>query len=114
MLSRTPLPPPPPPSRPGGKPPRLLDELRRQIRLRHYSYRTEQAYVGWVRRYILFHNKRHPSQLGAPEVESFLSHLASVRNVASATQAQAMAALRTRAQTRAPTRARARRRTRAA
>jgi len=93
MLSvKTPTP-PPPPSRSGERPPRLLDELRRQIRLRHYSYRTEQAYVGWVRRYILFHNKRHPLQLGAAEVESFLSHLASVRNVASATQAQAMSAV---------------------
>jgi len=72
---------------------RLLDELRRQVRLRHYSYRTEQAYVGWVRRYVVFHGRRHPSELGAAEVESFLSHLASVRNVASATQAQAMSAV---------------------
>jgi len=48
--------------------PRLLDQLRQQIRLRHYSYRTEQAYVGWVRRYILFHNRRHPADMGATEV----------------------------------------------
>ena len=102
MLSVTPpsarsSPPPSPsppanPSVPDGRP-RLLDELRRQVRLRHYSYRTEQAYVGWVRRYILFHRKQHPAQLGAAEVEAFLSHLASVRNVAAATQGQAMSAV---------------------
>jgi len=73
--------------------PRLLDQLRQQIRLRHYSYRTEQAYVGWVRRYILFHNRRHPADMGATEVEAFLSHLASDRNVAAAPQAQALAAV---------------------
>ena len=66
--------------------PRLLDQLRQQIR-------TEQTYVGWVRRYILFHNRRHPADMGATEVEAFLSHLASDRNVAAATQAQALAAV---------------------
>jgi integrase len=93
MLSVGAPPSPPADSRAAGKRPRLLDELRRQVRLRHYSYRTEQAYVGWVRRYILFHRKRHPAQLGAAEVEAFLSHLASVRNVAAATQGQAMSAV---------------------
>jgi integron integrase len=72
---------------------RLLDQVRDAMRLRHYSYRTEQQYIGWIRRFILFHNKRHPQRLGAPEVESFLSHLAVQRRVASATQAQALAAL---------------------
>ncbi len=74
-------------------PPRLLDQLRHQTRVRHYSYRTEQAYVGWVRRFIHFHNKRHPASMGAAEVEAFLSYLASERNVAAATQAQALSAV---------------------
>ena len=73
--------------------PRLLDQVREAIRLRHYSYRTEQQYVGWIRRYILFHGKRHPSELCGDHVEAFLSHLALSRQVASATQAQALSAL---------------------
>jgi integron integrase len=75
------------------KPPRLLDQLRHQARLRHYSYRTEQAYVGWVRRFIIFHNRRHPASMGGAEVEAFLSHLATERHVAAATQGQALAAV---------------------
>ena len=71
---------------------RLLDRVREAIRLRHYSYRTEQQYVGWIRRYILFHCRRHPRELGGTEVEAFLSHLASQRHVAAATQSQALAA----------------------
>lgn len=59
-----------------GQPPRLLDQVRQQCRLRHYSLRTEQAYVGWIKRLILFHDKRHPRQIGAEEVEAFLSFLA--------------------------------------
>ena len=73
--------------------PRLLDQVREAIRKRHYSYRTEKQYVGWIRRFIHFHGKRHPEQMGGPEVEEYLSHLATQRNVASATQAQALAAL---------------------
>jgi integron integrase len=76
-----------------SEPPRLLDQLRHQTQVRHYSYRTEQAYVGWVRRFIIFHNRRHPASMGASEVESFLSHLASKRNVAAATQNQALSAV---------------------
>jgi len=72
---------------------RLLDQVRNAMRLRHYSYRTEQQYVAWIRRFILFHSKRHPLQMGGPEVEAFLSHLAIQRRVAAATQAQALAAL---------------------
>ena len=53
-------------------PPKLLDELRQKLRYRHMSYRTEQAYVGWVRRFILFHNKRHPKEMGKPEIECYL------------------------------------------
>lgn len=73
--------------------PRLLDQLREAIRTRHYSYRTEQQYVGWVRRYIQFHGRQHPRQLGGPAVEAFLSHLAVNRRVSAATQSQALAAL---------------------
>lgn len=73
--------------------PRLLDRVREAIRLRHYSYRTEQQYVSWIRRYILFHGKRHPGDLGGDHVEAFLSHLALSRHVASATQAQALSAV---------------------
>ena len=72
---------------------RLLDQVREAIRVRHYSYRTEQQYVAWIRRYILFHGRRHPIDLGGPEVESFLTHLATERRVAAATQAQALAAV---------------------
>ena len=75
------------------EPPRLLDQLRHQIRLRHYSYRTEQAYVGWTKRFIRFHHLKHPSSMGGPEVETYLSYLASDRNVAAATQAQALSAV---------------------
>jgi len=73
--------------------PRLLDQLRACIRTRHYSIRTEQAYVQWVRRYILFHHKRHPREMGARELEAFLSHLAVRRKVAASTQNQALNAL---------------------
>jgi integron integrase len=73
--------------------PRLLDQVRDRIRLKHYSYRTEQQYVGWIKRFILFHGKRHPANLGGPEVEAFLSHLATEREVAAATQNQALAAI---------------------
>ena len=65
-------------------PPRLLDRLRAEIRVCHYSIRTEATYVDWARRFILFHDKRHPKDLGAKEVTQFLTHLATERNVASA------------------------------
>ena len=73
--------------------PRLLDQLRGAIRIRHYSLRTEDVYVAWVRRFILFHGKRHPMEMGAHEVETFLSHLAQERQVSAATQNQAKAAI---------------------
>lgn len=75
-----------------GKP-RLLDQVRQRCRVKHYSIRTEHSYVDWIRRFILFHSKRHPSELGAPEVEAFLTHLAVNRNVAASTQNQALAAI---------------------
>ena len=71
----------------------LLDRVRERIRLKHYSIRTEQAYCDWIRRFVIFHGKRHPSGLGPAEVEAFLSTLAVERNVAAATQNQAKAAL---------------------
>ena len=76
-----------------GNPPRLLDQVREVIRMRHYSIRTEQAYVQWIRRFILFHCKRHPREMGAQELTAFLSHLAVQSNVAASTQNQALHAI---------------------
>jgi integrase len=75
------------------RPKKLLDQVRDAIRLKHYSYRTEQAYVGWIKRYIYFHNVRHPSEMGAPEVEAYLTHLAVKEHVVASTQNQALSAL---------------------
>jgi integron integrase len=74
-------------------PPRLLDRVRSEVRTRHYSRRTEEAYVGWTKRFVLFHNKRHPAAMGRDEVNAFLSHLAVDSNVSASTQAQALSAL---------------------
>ncbi len=79
---------PPPRARP-----KLLDEVRFTIRRLHYSRTTEKAYVGWVRRYVLFHGKRHPCELGEPDIAAFLTHLAVDRHVSASTQNQAMNAL---------------------
>jgi len=76
-----------------GRPPRLLDQVRRVLRMRHYSLRTEQVYVGWIRRFILANGKRHPADMGAAEVEGFLSQLAVQGQVAASTQNQALSAL---------------------
>lgn len=76
-----------------NKTPRLLDQVRARLRVKHYSVRTEQAYVGWIRRFILTNGKRHPREMGGPEVETFLTRLATERNVAAGTQNQALAAL---------------------
>lgn len=73
--------------------PRLLDQLRERLRSLHYSIRTEGAYVDWVRRFILFHGKRHPKDMGSAEVEAFLTHLAVARHVSAATQNQARSAV---------------------
>ncbi len=75
------------------KPPRLLERAREVIRQRHYSYRTEETYLHWMKRFILFSGRRHPRELGAAEVTAFLSDLAVSRNVAAATQNQALSAL---------------------
>lgn len=73
--------------------PRLLDRVRAEIRLRHYSYRTEQAYVDWIKRFLHFHNLRHPDTMGQTEVAAFLRDLAVVQEVAASTQNQARSAL---------------------
>ncbi|MFK7897823.1 MAG: integron integrase [Myxococcota bacterium] len=75
-----------------GKP-KVLDQLREQLRIRHRSKATERSYVGWVKRYILFHNKRHPEKMGKEEVEAFLTYLAMDLNVAASTQNQALNAV---------------------
>ena len=72
---------------------KLLDRTRRIMRRKHYAYRTEQRYLAWIRRFILFHNKRHPAHMGRLEIEAFLTHLAVKENVAAATQNQALNAL---------------------
>ena len=76
-----------------GQKPRLLDQVRDRLRVKHYALRTEEADVDWIKRFILFHGKRHPADMGAAEVETFLTHLAVDRKVASSTQNQALAAL---------------------
>lgn len=73
--------------------PRFLDQVANACRVKHLAYRTEQAYVGWVKRFILFHHKRHPSEMGAGEVRAFLTHLACNRRVAASTQNQALNAI---------------------
>lgn len=72
---------------------KLLDQVCAKIRLKHYNIRTGQTDVDWIRRYILFHDKRHPQEMGKQEVEQFLSHLAVERNVAASTQNQALSAI---------------------
>ncbi len=75
------------------RPPRFLDRVRIAIRARHYSLRTEEAYVGWIRRYIFFHGKRHPKEMGEQEINAFLSDLAVTHGVSASTQNQALAAI---------------------
>jgi site-specific recombinase XerD len=77
----------------GSQKPKLLDQVRYAIRAKHYSLQTEEAYVQWIRRFILFHNKRHPKDMGAEEVRQFLSSLALYHEVAASTQNQALSAI---------------------
>ncbi|HKJ39883.1 MAG TPA: integron integrase, partial [Anaerolineales bacterium] len=72
---------------------KLLDQVSDAIRLKHYSLRTEQTYKDWIKRYILFHGKRHPKEMGIQEIQTFLTHLASEKNVAASTQNQALSAI---------------------
>jgi integron integrase len=80
-----------PPDAPKNK--KLLDQLSDAIRAKHYSLRTEQTYIDWCRRYILFHNKRHPKDMGVPEIRDFITHLATERNLAASSQNQALSAI---------------------
>jgi Phage integrase, N-terminal SAM-like domain len=73
--------------------PKLLDQVRQAIRTRHYSYRTEKAYIHWIKRFIFFHNKRHPAEMSEAEIARFLSSLASDSHVSASTQNQALNAL---------------------
>lgn len=75
------------------RPKKILEQLRDVIRLKHYSYRTEQTYVDWVYRFIVFHKKRHSKDMGTPEIEAFLTHLAVQKKVVASTQNQALSAL---------------------
>lgn len=75
------------------EPPRLLDRMRDVLRARHYSIRTEESYAQWVRRFILFHGKKHPSAMGADEINEYLTHLAVERHVSASTQNQALSAI---------------------
>jgi site-specific recombinase XerD len=72
---------------------KLLDVVRDKIRFKHYSIKTEQSYVGWIKRYIFFHNKRHPIEMGKAEIEQFLTWLAVEQKVSPATQNQAFSAI---------------------
>jgi integron integrase len=69
-----------------SNPPKLMDQLRDKLRVKHYSIRTEQTYSGWIKRYIYFHGKRHPKDMGAAEIEAFLTYLAVEGNVSASTQ----------------------------
>jgi len=75
------------------QPKKLLDQVRDAIRRKHYAYRTENTYVSWIRQYILFHKKRHPQEMGAAEIEAFLTYLARERHVSASTQNQALSAI---------------------
>jgi len=74
-------------------PRKLLDQVSDAIRIKHYSLRTEKTYIEWIRRYILFHKKRHPNDMGAEEIQAFIAHLATQRTVSASTQNQALSAL---------------------
>src|SRR5262245_17991854 len=81
------------PTGPPASPPRLLDRVRAACRVRHYSLRTEDCYADWVKRFVLFHGKRHPLEMGAAEINAYLTHLAVDGRVSASTQNQAFSAL---------------------
>jgi len=76
-----------------AKPKKLLDQVRDVLRVKHYAYSTEKTYVFWIRRYILYHGKKHPADMGTKHIQEFLTHLAVERNVAASTQNQELIAL---------------------
>ena len=71
---------------PAAQPPKLLDQIRNKLRVKHYAIRTEEQYLHWIKRYILFHGKRHPKDMGAAQIEAFLTHLAVAGKVSASTQ----------------------------
>ena len=73
--------------------PKLLDQVRQVIRIKHYSLRTEEAYINWIKRFIFFHNKRHPIEMGEKEIGEFITHLAKNEKVSASTQNQALCAI---------------------
>lgn len=75
------------------RPKMLLEVVQETLRRKHYSFRTEKTYLQWIKRYLLFHNKRHPREMGKAEIEAFLTHLAVQEHVAAATQNQALNAI---------------------
>ena len=77
----------------GAKPKKLIDQVSEALRIKHYAYRTEQTYVDWIKRYIIFHKKRHPKDMGADEIREFIAYLATERKVAASTQNQALSAI---------------------
>jgi len=83
----------PGPASSSAQPPKLLDRLRDALRSRHYSQRTEQTYCHWVKRFIYFHNLRHPAEMAEPEINAYLTHLAVKEKVSASTQNQALSAL---------------------
>jgi integrase len=78
---------------PAPQPPKLLDQYRNALRIKHYSPRTEDTYLQWVKNFILFHGKRHPKEMGVPEIAQYLTHLATKQEVAASTQNQAFSAV---------------------
>jgi integrase len=80
-------------TRPSALKPKLLDQVRQAIRTRHYSSKTEESYVHWIKRFIFFHSKRHPAEMGEKEIAKFLSSLASELHVSASTQNQALNAI---------------------
>ena len=71
---------------PNVQPPKLLDQIRNKLRVKHYAIRTEELYLHWIKRYILFHGKRHPKDMGAPQIEAFLTNLAEAEKVSASTR----------------------------
>ena len=71
----------------------LLDQVRQVIRVKHYSLRTEESYVNWIKRYIFYHNKKHPIEMGENEIGEFITHLAKIKKVSASTQNQALCAI---------------------
>jgi len=77
-------------NKPDDKRPKLLDQVRQIIRVKHYSMRTEESYISWIKRFIFYHNKRHPMEMGESEIGQFITYLSKDQNVSASTQNQAL------------------------